>query len=414
MTGLETLTADGVGLVMDLLDDMGVSRLIITDSDGLVLYDTLKEDNAKGRYAIFPEIVQALKGYDVFSSTYQAAAFQSKAALPVMYRNNAIGAVYVFESDTEQAGIVADAQNYIQNLSIVVSAIILVLCWFFSKALTRRISEILRSIRIVREGEYSHRVAIRGNDELGELAEEFNKLTDRLQTTEEMRRRFVSDASHELKTPLASIRLLTDSILQTENIDTQMTHEFVQDIGNEADRLARMTEKLLDLSRLDDRMDDMRCNVDVKLVVSNVVHMLHPLADVRKVKIKCIMDEGCMVYATDDDLYQIIFNLIENGIKYNMEGGMVQALLFCKSNHVILIVEDTGIGIPDEDLPRIFERFYRVDKARSREAGGSGIGLSIVKETVNLHGGTIEVSSRVGGGTRFTVTFPLAQGGDDL
>jgi signal transduction histidine kinase len=160
-----------------------------------------------------------------------------------------MGAIYAYEYDTEQAELFKSLQSNITRISGVVAVFVIVLSLLLSQMLTGRISALLQAIRHVREGAYSRRAEIHGRDEIAQIGEEFNSLTDRLQTTETARRRFVSDASHELKTPLAAIRLLTDSILQTDNIDPETTREFVGDIGREAERLSRITEDLLRLTR---------------------------------------------------------------------------------------------------------------------------------------------------------------------
>ena len=164
----------------------------------------------------------------------------------------------------------------LRNISFFIGLAVLVISGVLSKALTRRVSELLSAIRIVRAGEYSHRATMSGSDELAQLATEFNSLTGRLQATEEIRRRFVSDASHELKTPLSSIRLLSDSILQTEAMDRSTVREFVTDIGEEAERLTRITEKLMRLTRLDDKVESEVSPVDMQAVLEKVIHMLTP------------------------------------------------------------------------------------------------------------------------------------------
>ena len=224
-------------------------------------------------------------------------------------------------------------------------------------------------------------------------------------TTEKQRRRFVSDASHELKTPLASIRLLSDSIVQNENIDPETVREFVTDIGNEAERLQRTTEKLLDLSRLDDGVQVVPEPVDVKQVAVDALVLLRPLAAEKNVRLRCDLADGCVVMATTDDMFHIIFNLVENAVKYNVPEGSVTMTLSQTDETVSFEVADTGIGIPEEDRLNVFSRFYRVDKARSREAGGSGLGLSIVHDAVVLHCGTITVGQNKPRGTKFTVSF---------
>ena len=404
----ETLTEEGVEQAMEDLGPMTFNRIMITGPTGLVLYDTEEVGNARGHYALLWEITTALRdtGNDVFRCEYRDGAFRSWAVAPVVYRNMVIGAVYLHERDTEQASLLLGIQNNLRNISFMICAVALVMSVIVSGAITRRIAALLRAIRIVREGEYGHRVVITGGDELSQLAGEFNELTGRLQTTEEVRRRFVSDASHELKTPLASIRLLTDSILQTGDMDPATVKDFVSDIGEEAERLTRISEKLLTLTRMDSAVAVAEVPVDVKRVVEKVEHMLTPLADEGEVTVETDLQEDCMVLATEDDLYQIAFNLMENAVKYNLPGGSVTVTLRGAGDLVTLTVEDTGVGIPEEDLGKVFDRFYRVDKARSRAAGGTGLGLSIVRDTVRQHGGAVTVRRRESEGTCFEVAFP--------
>jgi signal transduction histidine kinase len=265
----------------------------------------------------------------------------------------------------------------------------------------------LSAIITVREGNYDYVIDVQGKDELAQLGRELNIMAERLKTTDEMRRRFVSDASHELKTPLAAIKLLSDSIVQNE-MDATTVRDFVNDIGKEADRLVKITEDLLSISKLEGKKAEEPYIVDMKDVVTNALQMLRLLAENSGVSISHELDESCFVLATEDDLHQIVFNLIENAIKYNNLGGSVRVRLAKTEKFVLFITEDTGVGIPEEDLPFIFDRFYRVDKARSREAGGSGLGLSIVMEAVTRHGGTVEAMARDEGGSRFIVRFPIS------
>ena len=294
------------------------------------------------------------------------------------------------------------------TITIGIGAAALVVLWFSIKMLTRRITQLADGVRTVQRGDYSFRLTLSGHDELTELGQEFNNLTERLETTEAQRRRFVSDASHELKTPLASIRLLSDSISQSADMDSTTMREFVADIGSEAERLQRTTEKLLDLSRRDDGVQPDVTIVDLQQAVHGTLHLLRPLADRSSVTITCLMSEGVTVRASEDDIYHIVFNLVENAIKYNLPGGDVTVRVETRGEQSILSVADTGIGIPEADRPNIFNRFYRVDKARSREHGGSGLGLSIVHDAAALYGGVVTVDGVEPHGTRFTVTFPRA------
>ena len=247
---------------------------------------------------------------------------------------------------------------------------------------------------------------MRGKDELTVLGEEFNDLTDRLQASENKRRQFVSDASHELKTPLASIKLLTDSILQND-MDMSTVHEFVEDIGNEADRLNRMTQKLLSLTRIETQQDGDCEIIPLGPTVERVVRMLSGIAQQNDITIETDLVQDSPVLILEDDLYQVAFNLVENGIKYNIAGGKLTVRLLRQDENAILQVSDTGMGIPEDALSHIFERFYRVDKARSRATGGSGLGLAIVRAIVQRNRGEITVNTVVDQGTTITVTFPI-------
>ena len=410
----DTVTQEGVEQAMTLLEDLQGTRVLVTDAAGRILYDSSTLDDRQGAYALMGEVAAALKGEDVFRTEYRDGAFRSRVAVPMVYRGVTLGAVYLYEYDTEQAALLQSIQSNLRYISVLIGAIALLLVLVLSKALTRSTSQLLGAIRRVREGEYSHRVEPRGKDELAQLAQEFNELTDRLQTTEEVRRRFVSDASHELKTPLASIRLLTDSILQNPNVDMETVRDFVGDIGEEADRLTRISERLLTLTRLDAAPPRERVPVDVGAVVEKVSHMLSPLAEAVDVTLQLELEPGCTILCTRDDLYQVVFNLVENAIKYNLPGGRVTVTARRAEERVLLSVSDTGVGIPEDEREKIFDRFYRVDKARSRAAGGTGLGLSIVWETVRLHGGRIEVRpGEDGRGTCFAVEFPAAPGEEE-
>ena len=277
---------------------------------------------------------------------------------------------------------------------------------FFSNSFTQRLRKIMVSMRIIREGDYSHKVNMGGNDELTVLGNEFNDLVARLQTSEQKRRNFVSDASHELKTPLASIKLLSDSILQND-MDAETVKEFVGDIGNEADRLNRMTQKLLSLTRIESQEDSDCEIVNIVPTVDRVVRMLTGIAGENKITIHTNIVQDSPILIIEDDLYQIIFNLVENGIKYNVPGGMLTVTVDRSDENAIVSVKDTGVGIPADSVTHVFERFYRVDKAGRRITESSGLGLSIVRNMIERNGGAITVESTVGEGSTFTLSFPV-------
>lgn len=403
----ETLTREGVEQTMALLEEAQGTRVLVTDASARILYDSSTQDNRVGGCALMGEVAAALRGRDASRSEYREGAIRTRAAVPIMYHGMTLGAVYLYEHDTEQADVLRSILSNLRYISIVICVVALVLVVLLSKTLSRNTVRLLSAIRHVREGEYNHRVESLGRDEMAQLADEFNQLTDRLQTTEEARRRFVSDASHELKTPLASIRLLTDSILQNDCVDMETAREFVADIGEEAERLTRISEHLLALTRLDAGAGRAPEPVELGVVADKVARLLGPVANTAQVEVRCAIEPACALMATEDDIYQVAFNLIENAIKYNRPGGTVDVTVCRRGDRVALIVCDTGVGIPEEDRPKIFDRFYRVDKARSRAAGGTGLGLSIARDTARIHGGDITVGANPAGrGTRFEVEFP--------
>ena len=193
------------------------------------------------------------------------------------------------------------------------------------------------------------------------------------------------------------------------NRNNRRGQQFGRRRETEAARLQRTTEKLLDLSRRDDGVQSDVTVVDLQQAVHGTLHLLRPLAAKSDVTLTCLMSDGVTVRASEDDIYHIVFNLVENAIKYNLPGGSVTVRVEARGEQSILSVADTGIGIPEADRPNIFNRFYRVDKARSREHGGSGLGLSIVHDAAALYGGTVTVDGVEPHGTRFTVTFPRAK-----
>lgn len=412
LSALEVINKDTVAVTAEKISGQDLMRLIITDKNGIALYDSAQEDNHLNQEVPIPEIMDALECNDAFRWTFKGSIMRSQAAVPIFSYGELSGCVYLMEEDPAQAKLLHSLQVNILTISIILELLVIIISFGFSKMFSSRMRKILYSIHIIRSGDYSHKVKLKGHDEMTVLGEEFNDLTDKLQISENKRRQFVSDASHELKTPLASIKLLTDSILQNP-MDTETTTEFVEDIGREADRLTRMTEKLLSLTKAEASYEESFEIISMGPTVQRVVRMLEGIARENKIQITVNIRSDSPVLITEDDLYQITFNLVENGIKYNIPGGKLNIELFREDENSVLTITDSGIGIPQEALPYIFQRFYRVDKARSRKSGGSGLGLSIVHNMVERNSGTIHVNSETGKGTEFRVSFPVFDTDED-
>ena len=410
LSSSQNLTSQGAEEIMSVLGTRDMGQVVITDGGGVVLYSSNLSVSPVGSCTLYPEIVSALRGNDAFRCSFTGNAFVSRGAIPVMFGGDITGCVYMVEIDPEQAALLTSIQNNAVRTSMITVLVSLILYVVFGLVVIRKNESLLQSIRRVQDGDYEHRVEVKGKDEFAVLANEFNALTDRLQQTEQIRRQFVSDASHELRTPLAAMRLLSDSILQND-MDQDTIREFVQDISGEADRLTRMTSKLLNLTALDSRQFTPTETEPVNLgeCCKKAVRMLGPYAKEMGAEIEQSSEDNCCVMAREDDIFQLVLNLAENGVKYSQKGGQVRLIAYSQGSTAVLIVEDNGVGIPENELELIFQRFYRVDKARSREAGGTGLGLAIVRETAEKFGGTVTAANRPQGGARFTVQFPRYQ-----
>ena len=410
---ISTLSADNIGSAVSVLNlKRDNRRIVATDRYGVVIYDSMSASRLYGQVVTFSEVLAALSGQDVFYCIHEGEAFDKWAATPIM--NDAVlrGTIYLYEKDSNSALLLRNIAYNLRMVSlgaIVLSAGCLLL---FNKALGNRFSKLLVGVREARSGNFNYRIKMSGSDELARIASEFNDLSAIIQANDMARRRFVSDASHELKTPLASIKLLSDSISQNKNISRETVNEFLEDINGEIVRLIRISEELIAINKVDDVTEE-KYVCDIANTVKKAVERLRVNAEMAKVRLQSECENGCLVLATDDGIYHIVFNLIENAIKYNREGGKVRIRLRCEGDKVLLSVLDTGIGIPEHDQRRVFERFFRVDKNRSRATGGTGLGLSIVKEWADKFDATIKLESYYGEGSEFTVSFPLCKVDDD-
>ena len=411
---IDVINPVSVSDAVSTMDNLSTSRMIVTDAAGRILYDSTGS-TTQGDYALFPEVLQALDNQNVFSwnYSYKNNVMHSRAAVPIISYGVLSGCVYLMENDLAQGTLIGTLQKNVLSITILLEVVVIIFSALFARSFYKRIHRIHRSMQIIRGGDYSHRLTIGGRDELTLLGDEFNALTERLEASERKRHQFVSDASHELKTPLASIKLLSDSILQND-MDIGTIKEFVGDIGNEADRLNRMSTKLLSLSRIESQVDGDCEIVEIAPTIERVIKMLSVIAQKNTVTITQDLKSNCPILILEDDLYQIVFNLVENGIKYNRPGGTLHLAVYREEENAIIQVTDTGVGIPEESIPHLFERFYRVDKARARKSGGSGLGLSIVRNMVERNSGTIAVSSVLGEGSTFTVTFPIFDVEEDV
>ena len=402
------------------------ARVLVLDSIGVVQVDTWSALN--GQRFLNAEAAKVLAGSASSYGFYDAGsrgAYWLRAALnafsdvdamtgvfasAIYGDGNPVGAVIYISQVQEIYENLHEIQLKIMTWLIVVAISVIVMSMFVIRTITRPVGELREGIAKMTSGDFSARVNVRGHNEFAELAAAFNSMSERLELLDKSRNQFVSNASHELKTPLSTMKILIETILYQDPIDPGMTKEFLADVNKEIDRLSRIVSDLLTLVNIDSGgMKLNNTDVDINELLLEQVKRLAPLARENGIELDCSAKESLEVTGDSVKLQQVIYNVIDNAIKYTPRGGEVHASLARAGKRAIIRVSDTGIGIPADDLPHIFDRFYRVDKARSRATGGTGLGLSIVKQIVQLHGGSIIATSEEGNGTTFVIEFPLAQ-----
>ena len=233
-------------------------------------------------------------------------------------------------------------------------------------------------------------------------------MTEQLESIEISRQEFVSNVSHELKTPLSSIKVLSESILLQEEMPTEMYREFLQDINSEVDRMANIINDLLELVKLDHKEAGLNIKeTDINKMIEDILKRLYPLAEKKDIELLYESNKNMIIEGDDVKLTLALSNLIENGIKYTPDGGSVKVVIDGDHQNCFISVQDTGIGISEEEQGKVFKRFYRVDKTRDRETGGTGLGLAITHSSIMLHNGSIKINSKENEGATFIVRLPI-------
>lgn len=392
--------------VVSSAPEKSAMRLVVANSHLTVVFDSSREDDISGKYLLLPGLNRAIGGEKVYHAYSEDSDFVYSLLCP-FDSNGETWFLYIRYTDPETCALFKSCKQvciFSGILLLSVPVIILILQIIsFDRSVTRLSDTLSRLTDDKTSG-----------DEINYNTNELNQVTQSLDAfareqakTEELRRRFVSDASHELKTPLAAVKLLSDTILLTPKMSHDDIREFLSDISNETDRLTRICTRLLKITQYDTFSDSAELvPLDLAVVGENVSRMLSGSANAAGLELRCEFQDGCFVLANYDLVFQVFYNIIENALKYGRDGKEVRVFLYNKEGSVIFITDDDGSGIPESDLERIFDRFYRVDKARSRATGGTGLGLSIVASAVATCNGTIEAQNRTPHGARFIVRFP--------
>ncbi len=328
-------------------------------------------------------------------------------AAAMEHQGQRVGVMLYSTSAQDMVDSITELRDRMLLYFLIAALGVVILSLFVSRWVTRPVAALSEGIKQMSKGDFTGRVRVKGGGEMGRLAETFNQMSERLENLERSRNQFVSNASHELKTPLATMKILLESLIYQDDMPAELRREFMQDINKEIDRLNMVIGDLLTLVHIDSQKMRLRREMMLlSVAIKEAVRRLAPLASDRGQEIEVALHDECEMFADPAKLQQVIYNLIDNAIKYTPDGGKIRVSLELIGRDAVLKVSDNGVGIPKSDVPHVFDRFYRVDKARSRETGGTGLGLSIVQQIVRLHGGSIDVESEVGKGTTFIIELP--------
>lgn len=381
------------------------ARVMIVDTDYRVAYDSFRL--LKDTYIMNNDIYEIMKG-DRDERLVREQSY-IEYMFPVVNREGYIDDVAVIAVSLESMENERGYLSYRANILICIFMVIGVLTAFFISYMAVRDTRKIKSQLVNMKDGFLGQISSDGLwREAGSVVDNMNGIFAKSQLLEESRQEFVSNVSHELKTPITSMKVLSESILMQDNVPVEMYREFMNDIVLEIDREAQIISDLLTLVKTDKGSDSLNIErVDINELMEVILKRLTPLAEKRSIEITF---ESLREVEADIDKVKFtlaISNLIENGIKYNVDGGWIRVSLNADHKNLYIKVADSGVGIPEDCVEHIFERFYRVDKARSRDTGGTGLGLAISKNIIVMHKGIINVYSEPGKGTTFTVRVPM-------
>lgn len=416
-TYLQDTSSEVINAELEQLSNLYDGRVLIINSDLKIVKDTY--GISEGKTIISEEVIRCLKGES--TSRYDRENGYIEMTIPITESQqlpadknmgekfDVVRGVMLVSASNDSIMATMDSLNR-QALVVeaLVSLAILVCVALVSKILFQPFKKIIVALDQVQAGYTNDPISVTDCRETEQIGDAFNRVLGRMKMLDDSRQEFVSNVSHELKTPITSMKVLADSLITQKDVPLEVYQEFMGDIAAEIEREDKIISDLLSLVKMDRTATDLNISqVDMNELVELIMKRLRPIAMKRDVQL--VYESIRPVTAAVDEvkITQAISNLVENAIKYNKEHGFVKVTLDADHQFFTLKVEDSGIGIPADALENIYERFYRVDKSRSREIGGTGLGLSITKSAILKHRGTIKVQSTEGEGTDFTVKIPL-------
>ncbi|SDA50442.1 Signal transduction histidine kinase [Butyrivibrio sp. INlla18] len=426
---LQDTSSEVINAELDMLANLYDGRVMVINDDLKVVKDTY--NISQGKTIISEEVVKCLKtGSKGTISKYDSANGYIEMITPIITTemieegdvtgsstsNEVVRGVLLTSVSTDTIDTtLAILSKRATTLETIIVIVILVFAVLVSHALLRPFDRITAAINDVKAGYTDDPVIGPNYYETEQIINAFNALLRRMKVLDDSRQEFVSNVSHELKTPITSIKVLADSLLSQENVPNEVYREFMQDIGAEIDREDKIINDLLALVKMDKKASGLNItSVDVVLLTEVVLKRMKPIAQRRNIDLTLESKRTITAEIDEVKISLVIMNLVENAIKYNRDNGWVKVELDADHQYFTVKVMDSGIGIPGDSLDHIYERFYRVDKSRSREIGGTGLGLAIARNAVLMHRGTIDVTSTVDEGTIFTVKIPLISNGSKV
>ncbi len=385
-------------------------RVMLIDSSLRVIYDTYSID--KGKIFLWENVTKSANGEQLYYVDRKNDILTTTIPITIINDDN--------ESQVVGVLLASASVDYLsKNIGYLISIELILLFMFVVFAIvlgyilgtrySKPIKEASNQLDTGIKGDKINSIDVKGYSEIEELSSQFNTYVSKMEAIDESRQEFVSNVSHELKTPLTSMKVLADSLIGMGDAPVELYQEFIGDISQEIERETGIINDLLSMVRMDKSNASLNVtSVNVNELVESILKRLRPIAE--KQNVELVLESFRPITAEVDEikLNLAISNLIENGIKYNNPGGFVHISLNSDHQYFYIRVEDSGMGIPEESLDMIFERFYRVDKSHSREIGGTGLGLAITHMSIIMHGGEIKVDSTLGEGTTFDVRIPLS------
>lgn len=395
---------------IDMLTTIYDGRVIIVDQNFTVYHDTYNLDDNK--IIIAEEVVRSFRGEDI--THYDMENHYIEMTIPIIDPNDDTDTVLGVMLISVSTDNILLNQAHLRQIATIIVLIVAITFVFFAILFVlhflKPLQKISDGIAAIKDGYGDDCLQVNDYSETIQICERFNQMLSRMKVMDDSRQEFVSNVSHELKTPLTSMKVLADSINSMPDAPKELYQEFMEDITNEIERETKIINDLLSLVKMDKAAADLNVStINVNELLEQILKRLQPIAD--KQKVELVLESFRPVTAEVDEvkITLAITNLVENAIKYNRNDGegWVHVSLNADHQYFYLKVEDSGIGIPEESLEHIYERFYRVDKSHSREIGGTGLGLAITRNSILMHRGAIKVHSVLGEGTTFDVRIPL-------